>query len=80
MTKRNAVVATCKSHDEAEAALKALQQSGFEMKQLSIVGRDHVKEEHVVATTIPVIAWHSGEKWGPSVVRFWDFWLGLRSF
>ncbi|MCL5099408.1 MAG: permease, partial [Candidatus Omnitrophica bacterium] len=44
----SAVVAIYKSHAEAEAAVKELQQSGFDMKKLSIVGRDHHTDEHVV--------------------------------
>lgn len=48
MTKNNAVVAIYKSHAEAETAVKDLQQSGFDMKKLSIVGRDYHTDEHVV--------------------------------
>src|SRR5208282_5508581 len=42
MTNNNAnkaVVAICKSHTEAEAAVKELQRASFDMKKLSIVGR-----------------------------------------
>jgi len=46
----NAVVAIYKSHAEAEAAVKELHHSGFDMKKLSIVGPDHHTHEHVVAT------------------------------
>jgi hypothetical protein len=48
MTENNAVVAIYKSHPEAEAAIKELQQAGFDMKKLSIVGRDYHTDEHVV--------------------------------
>ena len=48
MTKHYAVVAIYKSHAEAEIAVKELQQSGFDMKKLSIVGRDYHTDEHVV--------------------------------
>src|SRR5580700_5244408 len=48
MTKNNAVVAIYKSHTEAEAAVKELQQAGFDMKRLSIVGRDYHTDENVV--------------------------------
>ena len=41
-------MAIYKSHAEAEAAIKELQQSGFDMKKLSIVGRDYHTDEHVV--------------------------------
>ena len=48
ITQSNAVVATYKSHTDAEAAVKELQKSGFDMKKLSIVGRDYHTDEHVV--------------------------------
>lgn len=44
----NAVVAIYDSHTQAEAAVKELQKSGFDMKKLSIVGRDYHTEEQVV--------------------------------
>lgn len=47
-TNDNAVVAIYNSHAEAEAGVKELQQSGFDMKQLSIVGRDYHTDEQVV--------------------------------
>jgi len=48
ITKNNSVVAIYNSHAQAEAAVKELQQSGFDMKKLSIVGRDYHSDEHVV--------------------------------
>jgi uncharacterized membrane protein len=48
ITESNAVVAIYKSHTEAEAAVKELQRSGFNMKNLSIVGRDYHTDENVV--------------------------------
>jgi uncharacterized membrane protein len=48
MKNNSVVVATYKSHDEAGAAIKQLQQSGFDMNKLSIVGSDSLSEEHVV--------------------------------
>ena len=48
MNKRNSVVAIYLSHTEAESAVKELQKSGFDMKKLSIVGRDYHTDEHVV--------------------------------
>ena len=48
MTKNNSVVAIYKSHIEAETAVKELQQAGFDMKKLSIVGRDYHTDENVV--------------------------------
>jgi len=48
MNKSNSIVATYQSHTAAEAAIKELQHSGFDMKKLSIVGRDYHTDEHVV--------------------------------
>ena len=53
MTKNNSVVAIFKSHTGAEAAVKELQQSGFDLKQLSIVGRDYHTDNTSSATTMP---------------------------
>ena len=73
MTKNNAVVAVYKSHLEAEAAVKELQQSGFDMKKLSIVGRDYHTDEHVVGY------YNTGER-----MKYWGatgaFWGGLWGF
>jgi hypothetical protein len=49
MTNHNAVVAIYKSRAEAEAGVKELQLSGFDMKKLSIAGRDHHMNEHIFA-------------------------------
>ena len=70
MTKHNAVVAIYKSHAEAEAAVKELQHSGFDMKKLSIVGRDQHTEEHVVGY------YNAGDR-----MKYWGkmgaFWGGM---
>ena len=48
MSEHNAVVGVYNSHTEAEAAVKELQKSGFDMQKLSIVGKDYHTEEHVI--------------------------------
>jgi len=48
MTKNNSVVAIHPSHTAAETAIKELQQSGFDMRKLSIVGCDNHTDEPVV--------------------------------
>lgn len=48
MSEQNAVVGVYDTHLGAEAAIKELQRSGFDMKQLSILGRGNHTEEHVV--------------------------------
>jgi hypothetical protein len=73
MTRNNAVVAIYKSHTEAETAVKELQQSGFDMKKLSIVGRDYHTDEHVVGY------YNTGDRmkhWG-KLGAFWGGMWGL---
>lgn len=70
MTESNAVVGTYHSHTEAEASIQELQRSGFDMKKLSIVGKDFHPEEHVVGY------YNVGDRmkvWG----KLGAFWGGL---
>jgi uncharacterized membrane protein len=48
MSEQNAVVGIFNSHIDAETSIKELQKAGFDMKKLSIVGKDYHPEEHVV--------------------------------
>ena len=48
MSDKNSVVAIFESHDRAEDAIRELQKSGFDMKKLSIIGKDYHTEENVV--------------------------------
>jgi len=41
-------VAVYDTHTQAESAVKALQRAGFDMRKISIIGRDYHTEEHVV--------------------------------
>jgi hypothetical protein len=70
MSKNNAVVATYHTHVQAEAAVKELQQAGFDMKKLSIVGRDYHTDQHVVGY------YNAGDR-----MKYWGklgaFWGGL---
>ena len=66
----NSVVAIYPSHTAAEVAVKDLQLSGFDMKRLSIVGRDYHTDEHVVGY------YNAGDRmkvWGKTGA----FWGGL---
>jgi hypothetical protein len=45
---KNAVVAVYHTHMNAEQAVKELEKAGFNMKQLSIVGKDFYTDQHVV--------------------------------
>ncbi len=73
MKTTNSIVAIYPTHLTAEAAIKDLQQSGFDMKKLSIVGRDYHTEEHVVGY------YNAGDRmkmWGKTGA----FWGGLWGF
>jgi hypothetical protein len=70
MSKGNVAVALFNTHVEAENAVKELQKSGFDMKKLSIVGKDYHTEEHVVGY------YQTGDR-----MKYWGklgaFWGGL---
>jgi len=70
MAINNSIVAIYPSHTAAEAAIKELQQGGFDMKKLSIVGSDIHKEEHVVGY------YNAGDR-----MKYWGtlgaFWGGI---
>lgn len=74
-TTRNtdAAVAIYGNHSAAEAAIRELQSSGFEMKQLSIVGKGYHSEEHAVGY------YNAGDR-----MKYWGkqgaFWGGLWGF
>jgi len=80
MNKNQSIVATYPSHTAAEAAVIELQQSGFDMKKLSIIGRDYHTDEHVVGyynTGDRMKVWaKTGAFWG----GFWGLLLGAGFF
>src|ERR1700742_1136511 len=70
MTDTNAVIAVYDNHSAAEDAVKELQKSGFDMKKLSVVGKDYHTDEQVVGY------YNAGERmkhWG----KLGAFWGGL---
>jgi hypothetical protein len=70
MNANNATVAIYHSHTEAEAAIKELQRAGFNLKKLSIIGRDYHTEEYVVGY------YNAGDR-----MKYWGkngaFWGGI---
>lgn len=70
MTRENAVVAIYHTHTDAEAAVKELQKAGYDMRKLSIVGKDYHTEEHVTGY------YSTGDR-----MKYWGklgaFWGGL---
>jgi len=67
---QDSIVAVFNTHDQAEQAIKELQKSGFDMKKLSIVGKDYHAEEDVIGY------YNTGDR-----VKYWGklgaFWGGL---
>ena len=67
-SENSAVVAIYDTHEAAEAAVRELQKSGFDMQKLSIVGKDYQTEEEVVGyytTGDRMKAWgKTGAFWG----------------
>jgi hypothetical protein len=70
MSPKESVVALYRTHVQAEDAVKELQRAGFDMKKLSIVGKDYHTEEDVVGY------YNTGARmayWG----KLGAFWGGL---
>jgi len=80
MTTNNSVVAVYPSHTAAEAAIKELQQGGFDLKKLSIVGSDIHKDEHVVGYYNAGDRMKYWENWEPSGVGSGDYCSVRHSF
>jgi len=73
MSIKNVTVAICNTHTEADQAIKELQKSGYDMKKLSIVGKDYHTEEDVVGY------YNTGDrmkKWG-KIGAFWGSLWGI---
>ena len=70
MPETNSVVAIYETHSQAEEAVKELQGSGFDMKKMSIVGKDYHTDEHVVGY------YNAGDR-----MKYWGkqgaFWGGI---
>lgn len=70
MTQENALVAVYDNHAAAEEAVEQLQRARFDMRELSIVGKDYHTEEHVVGY------YNAGDR-----MKYWGklgaFWGGV---
>jgi hypothetical protein len=70
MLKQNSTVAIFSDHTGAESAVKELQKAGFDIRRLSVVGKDYHSDEHVVGY------YNTGDR-----MRYWGklgaFWGGL---
>jgi uncharacterized membrane protein len=73
MPEENSVIAVYPAHEGAEQAVRELQRAGFDMKKLSIVGKDYHSDEHVVGY------YTTGDRmkrWG-AMGAFWGGFWGL---
>jgi uncharacterized membrane protein len=73
MSDTAAVIAIYDNHSSADEAVKELQKSGFNMKKLSIVGKDYLTEDQVVGY------YNAGDRmkyWG-KLGAFWGGFWGL---
>ncbi len=71
MSVTNSAVAIFHNHAKAEEAIRELQRSGFDMKKLSIVGKDYHTDEHVVGY------YNAGDRmmyWGTAGAFWGGFW------
>jgi uncharacterized membrane protein len=70
MFETNSVVAIYNTHTQAEEGVKELQTSGYDMKKLSIVGKDYHTDEQVIGY------YNTGDR-----MKYWGklgaFWGGL---
>jgi hypothetical protein len=70
MSEKNSLVVVYGSHSNAEAGIKELQKSGFDIKKLSILGKEYHTEEHVVGY------YNAGDR-----MKYWGkmgaFWGGV---
>jgi len=80
MTWNDAVVAVYSSHAEAERAVGELKQGGYDMKKLSIVGKDYHTEEHVVGYYNAGDRMQYWGKWGAFWGGMWGWLFGAAFF
>ena len=70
MSKKTIAAAIYDTHEQADEAIRTLERSGFDMKSLSVIGKDYHTEEHAIGF------YNAGDRmklWGKSGA----FWGGL---
>ena len=80
MQDTNAVIAVYDNHSAAEEAVKELQKSGFDMKKLSVVGKDYHTDEQVVGYYNAGDRMKHWGKWGAFWGGFWGLLFGAAFF
>jgi hypothetical protein len=71
ITDPEAIIAVYDTHPEADAAVKELQRGGFDMKKLSVIGKDYHTDEQVVGY------YNAGDRmkyWGKMGALWGGFW------
>jgi hypothetical protein len=71
MLKHNSVIGLFDQHTQAEAGVRELQEAGFDMKSLSIVGKEYHTDENVVGY------YSAGDRmayWGKNGAFWGGFW------
>lgn len=74
ISRLNSVVAVFATHEQVDAAVRKLQSDGFDMKKLSVVGKDYHTEEHAVGY------YNTGDRmlyWGKLGMFWGGFWALL---
>jgi hypothetical protein len=80
MDETNTAVAVYSNHAEAEQAVKELQKGGFDLKKLSIIGKDYHTEENVVGYYNAGARMKYWGKWGAFWGGLWGLLLGAAFF
>jgi hypothetical protein len=75
-----AVIAVYNTHPEAETAVKELQRGGFDMKKLSVVGKDYHTDEQVVGYYNAGDRMKCWGKWGALWGGLWGLLFGAAFF
>ncbi len=72
MTSTHTIVANYPSHTEAERVVIELQNKGFDMEKLSIIGKDYRTTEHVRG----FLSWKDTAKSGAAGGGYWGSFIG----
>ena len=80
MADTDSVVAIYTNHTDAEEGIKELQKSGFDMKKLSVVGKDYHTDEQVVGYYNAGDRMKYWGKWGAFWGGFWGLLFGSAFF
>jgi uncharacterized membrane protein len=72
MSDKHSIVASFPSHTEAEHVVVELQKEGFDMKKLSIIGKDYRTNEHVRG----FLTWKDTAQAGAAGGAYWGSFVG----